>query len=203
MASADRLVCGHYHAWQYCDVLLHAEDFVQIACERARRRCFVASQRMSDGVLSIFWKKRVVAPLVNQLTQGVTPKHLALSCALGIALGLFPIIGSTTLLCFLAAFFLKLNQPAIQAVNYLVYPAQIAMVPVFVRIGERIFQAERVTFSPTQLAREFAESPSLFFSKYGMAGVHGITAWAIFAPLIAGGLYYSLVPVFRKMAPVK
>lgn len=155
---------------------------------------------MSENVFKQFWKKRVVDPLVAQLTQGVTPHHLALSCALGTTLGVFPLLGTTTALCFLVGLFLKLNQPAIQTVNYLVYPAQIALLPVFVRAGEKLFHAPPVAFSPVQLTKEFAQSPSIFLSKYGMAGVHGVSAWALAAPFIATALYFPLAGAFKRMA---
>jgi uncharacterized protein (DUF2062 family) len=145
------------------------------------------------------WQRYVVSPIRVQLTQGVTPKHLALSCALGVTIGVFPIIGSTTLICLIVAAALKLNQPAIQAVNYVVYPLQILLVPVFVRSGEYIFQAEPVSFSPTQLVREFGQNPGAFLSKYGMAGFHGVTAWCLFAPIIAFVLYKALHPIFRNL----
>lgn len=146
-----------------------------------------------------FWQDRIVAPLKLQLTQGVTPERLAFTCAMGAAIGVFPILGSTTLLCLLVGVFLKLNQPAIQAVNYLAYPAQLALLPVFVRAGEKLFQAEPVALSPVTLTREFAAGPGPFLSKYGMAGVHGITAWAIAAPIISAALYFPLRTTFQKM----
>ncbi len=153
---------------------------------------------MSEGVLQNFWKKRIWEPLKAQLTQGVTPQALALSCALGITLGIFPILGSTTLLCFLAGLLLKLNQPAIQVVNYLVYPAQLALFPVFIRLGEKLFHADPITFSPLQLTREFAQGPALFLSKYGAAGFYGIVIWTLVAPVLIAGFYLPLAQIFRK-----
>jgi hypothetical protein len=44
------------------------------------------------------------------------------------------------LLCALAALVLRLNAPAVQAVNYLVYPLQVALFAPFMRLGRRLFQ---------------------------------------------------------------
>jgi uncharacterized protein (DUF2062 family) len=154
---------------------------------------------MKDGGLNRFWKEKITGPLMAQLTQGVTPHHLALSCALGTVLGIFPILGSTTLLCFLAGVLLKLNQPAIQAVNYLVYPVQLLCLPIFIRYGEKLFHADPITFSPLQLTREFSQSPSLFMTKYAAAGFYGIVIWALTAPFLLGGLYALLSTTFKKM----
>lgn len=75
---------------------------------------------MTDAVpRESWWRRRIVAPVIAQLKQGATPEKLALTVALGFVLGVFPILGSATLLCGLAAWALRLNQPVIQIVNYL------------------------------------------------------------------------------------
>ena len=86
-----------------------------------------------------FWQRRVVALIVAQLRQGITPEKIALTIALGLVLGLFPIIGATTLLCSLAALLLRLNQPVIQLVNYLTFPLQLGLIIPVYRAGERLF----------------------------------------------------------------
>ena len=146
-----------------------------------------------------FWKLRIVDPLVAQLTQGVTPHHLALSCAMGCTVGIFPVLGSTTLLCFIAGVVLKLNQPALQSVNYLVYPIQLGLFPVFIRMGEKLFGASPITFSPLQLTQEFMRSPMPFLSKYGAAGWHGIVIWMCIAPFLASGIYFPCSSIFKKI----
>jgi uncharacterized protein (DUF2062 family) len=73
---------------------------------------------MSEG----FFSRRLVRPLLDLLRQGVTPEKIALSVALGVMLGVFPVLGSTTALCALAAFAWQLNLPSIQIVNYFAYP---------------------------------------------------------------------------------
>lgn len=144
-----------------------------------------------------FWRRRVKEPILAQLTQGVTPEKLALTCALGGAIGVFPILGSTTLLCLLVGIFLKLNQPAIQAVNYVVYPFQLGLLPVFVRLGEKLYGAEPVPLFPTDLIREFMQGPDPFLSKYGRAGIYAITAWALIAPVFVIGIYFPLRAIFK------
>ena len=66
-----------------------------------------------------FWQRWLVDPVARQLTQGVTPQKVALSLAVGSALALFPILGTTTALCLVAGVALGLNQPIIQGVNAL------------------------------------------------------------------------------------
>lgn len=46
-----------------------------------------------------FFYRRLIRPILDLLRQGVTPEKIALSIALGGALGVFPALGSTTALC--------------------------------------------------------------------------------------------------------
>src|ERR1039457_853061 len=60
---------------------------------------------------------RIIQPVLNLLRQGMTPEKVALTIALGVTLGVTPIFGLASILCFLAAILLRLNGPAIQLVN--------------------------------------------------------------------------------------
>ena len=67
-----------------------------------------------------FLYRRVVDPILGLMRQGLTTEKVALSLAFGIVLGVFPILGSTTILCAVAALIFRLT--TIQLVNYLLYP---------------------------------------------------------------------------------
>ncbi len=142
--------------------------------------------------------ERIKQFILAQLTQGTSPEKLALSCALGISLATFPILGSTTLLCFLAGAIWKLNQPVLQALNYFMYPVQIALIFFFVRLGESLFHQESVSIQPTLLVKEFFSSPAQFFSHYGMAALCAIAAWALLAPFMIGAIYFSTKFLFSR-----
>jgi len=91
--------------------------------------------------------RKIFLPIVDLLRQGITPEKIALSIALGAVLGIFPVLGSTTILCAAAAFILRLNLPAIQVVNFLIYPVQLILFLPFLQVGSRITGAARVTLS--------------------------------------------------------
>ena len=74
---------------------------------------------LNGGGKGSFFQRRVARPIVELLRQGVTPEKMALSLALGVAMGVFPLLGTTTALCALVALIWRLNLPAIQIVNYL------------------------------------------------------------------------------------
>jgi uncharacterized protein (DUF2062 family) len=148
-----------------------------------------------------FVERRLVRPVRRLLDQGITPEQLALCFALGVTLGVFPIIGATTLLCIGAGLALRLNQPALQIVNYAVYPLQIPLVLVFVRLGERLLGAPPMPFSPGALVNQFREAPGLFVERFGMTGLHGILGWGLTAPALGAALYWSALPALRRAAP--
>jgi uncharacterized protein (DUF2062 family) len=145
-----------------------------------------------------FLGRRVVGPILDLLGQGITPEKIALSIALGVVCGLFPIMGATTLLCVGAALALRLNQVAIQVVNYLMSPLQVAGILLFVRFGEWLLGAAPVPLSPAELVRSFRANPAAFLTRFGWTGVHGILGWAVVAPFVALALYAAVVPLLRR-----
>jgi len=142
-------------------------------------------------------RRRLGRPLKALLTQGHTPEKIALSVAFGIALGLFPIFGTTTLLCVVVAVVLRLNHPAIQVANQLMYLVQLPLIVVFIRIGESLLGVAPIPFSATLMAAELRANPSSLVQRFGMAGLHGIVGWAVVAPVVVGLAYAILLPLLR------
>jgi uncharacterized protein (DUF2062 family) len=147
-----------------------------------------------------FWRRRVVAPIVAQLTQGVTPEKIAFTLALGIALGVFPILGSTTALCAIAGVLVKLNQPIIQSVNYLVYPLQLILLIPFYRAGEQLLGRAPIPLSIPMLLDRFQANTGQFLKDFGMVGVGGILVWFIVAPAAIAAIYFTTRGPLRALS---
>jgi hypothetical protein len=144
-----------------------------------------------------------VRPILQQLTQGVTAPKIAQAIAWGVTLGIFPIIGSNTLLTLLVGVPMKLNQPVLQAFKTISYPLQWSLLLVFYRAGEWLFNAPHVSIHvPTMMERFFAE-PGPFFRDYGMTALYGIAAWCLVAPLILAALYFSTRPLIQRLASLR
>lgn len=148
-----------------------------------------------------FWRRRLLDPLLAQLRQGVTPERLALSLALGLVVGILPVLGATTLVCGVLAVWLRLNQPVIQLVNYLAYPLQLALLLPFLRAGEWLFrQPPLPLFSIEELLSRFRADAGQFLLDYGLLGLYGVAVWALLAPLL-GLLIYGLTrPLLARAA---
>ena len=149
--------------------------------------------------LKLFWRRRVRDPIVSLLGQGLTPETLALSFATGLVLGVFPIIGATTILCFLAGAVFRLNHVALQLANHLAYPLQIPLILAFVRLGESLVRAPHVTFDPLALARHFQRDAVGFLREFSLTGLHGILGWSLVAPPLLLALFLLLRPLLRRL----
>jgi uncharacterized protein (DUF2062 family) len=143
------------------------------------------------------WQRHVIDPIASQLTQGITPEKVALTLAVGSALALFPIIGTTTLLCLAAGVLLKLNQPIIQMVNALCTPIHLPVIYLEFRVGNWIFGAASPHLG-ILMNHLLWSDPREFIEKFGLTALHAITAWACVAPLWMLAVYVLALPVLRE-----
>lgn len=150
-----------------------------------------------------FWQRRVRDPIVAQLTQGITPEKIALTIAVGSALALFPILGTTTLLCFLVGLALRLNQPIIQLINQAFWPIHIPVIFACVRFGEKIFGVRHEHLSIRAMRTQLWDEPARFFHDFGAVALHAVVAWAILAPVYVAAVYYVALPLMRGIARLK
>lgn len=147
-----------------------------------------------------FLSRRLIAPIVALLTQGITPEKIALSLAFGIVLGVFPVLGSTTLLCAAAALIFRLNLPAIQLVNYLSYPLQLFFLIPFIRMGEKLFRAAPLPLSLAQILTMIRSDVAHAVSALWLAEVHAMTAWLLIGSPAIFLLYFLLSRALRQVA---
>jgi len=144
-------------------------------------------------------RRKIIRPILDLLRQGITPEKIALSIALGITLGVTPALGSTSLLCLLAAVLLRLNLPAIQLVNYLVYPLQFALLVPFIRAGEWIFAAQPVRFSLAQILDLIRADTWTAIATLWTATMHALVAWLALGSLASLLIYALLTPALRRL----
>ncbi len=123
---------------------------------------------------------------------------MALSLALGAAIGVFPALGTTTALCALVAFIWRLNLPAIQIVNYFVYPVQLALIIPFFRAGEILFGAPHLPLSASQVVAMVRASFWGAIRLLWTTTWHAMIAWCLVAPVFVGMAYVLLVPTLRR-----
>lgn len=147
-----------------------------------------------------FLQKRLARPIKQLLTQGITPEEIALSLAFGIVLGVFPVLGTTALLCLVAALVFRLNVAAVQLVNVLVYPLWFVLLVPFIRVGERLFGAPPLAMTGNQMLAlahaDFLHSVRVLW----LTALRAAAAWMLVGPIGIIVLYLMFLPVIRRMA---
>jgi uncharacterized protein (DUF2062 family) len=144
-------------------------------------------------------RRRVVAPVVQQLKQGVTPEKLALSLSLGVVVSVMPVLGVTTLVALALSAVLRLNHVAVVAANYAAYPLQIVLFIPFFQVGAWITSGPPVPFSFTQVQAELAAGIWPTVVKYAEANARAMAAWLLLAPFATWILYLVLRPLLSRL----
>ncbi|HWD00508.1 MAG TPA: DUF2062 domain-containing protein [Candidatus Sulfopaludibacter sp.] len=112
--------------------------------------------------------------------EALPAEQVALLLVIGLVLGVFPIMGCPTVLCLLAAFGFRLNLPALQLVNNLASPLQLALLLPLHTAGARLCGG--------------ADAGASAAGKLGWAALHAVAGWA-FICVPVGVLTYALVLV--------
>lgn len=128
-------------------------------------------------MVRVFLYKRTVEPVIALIKQGISPEKISLGMACGIVLGVFPVLGSTTILCGLAAITFRLNLPAIQLVNYMVYPLQLALLIPFFHLGDLLFQVEPLPLSAQEFITLLRSDLWGTIRAFWNTTLHAIVAW--------------------------
>ena len=160
------------------------------------------------------FQRRVIDPILAQLTQGLTPEKIALTLAAGSAAALFPLFGVTSILCFLVALKLRLNQAIIQALNYALVIPHLGSIWLCVRIGESIFQvdpADRLILRPAEIYQRYFgdfwthpfHSVWDYVKDNADSVAYSIVAWVILVPFYVPVVYYVALPALQKIVKVK
>ncbi|MEI6818883.1 MAG: DUF2062 domain-containing protein [Verrucomicrobiota bacterium] len=146
------------------------------------------------------WRRWLVIPVLNQLTGGIAPTKIAWTISLGVVLGIFPIFGTPATVCLLVGWLFRLNQPVLHVFRMLVYPLHLALILVFIHMGERLYGVPLISFSIPQMVVKFQQNPMKFFSDFRMAAWHGVSAWLLIAPIIAILIKLLATPMLTRLA---
>ena len=145
-------------------------------------------------------KRCLLDPITDQLTHGLSPDAVALTLALGLCLAVVPVVGVTTILCFLAALAFRLNQPLMMGVNYLSGPLQLVLLVPFLKLGRLLFGGAERTPRLSEMASLVVHSPLRAIETFWGATLHGVVAWLLVCPFLFAALYLGLRPALRAAA---
>jgi uncharacterized protein (DUF2062 family) len=131
--------------------------------------------------------------------MGASPEKLAWSIAVGLLIGINPVIGSTTILCLAVAFIFRLNVAASQLGNHIVYPLQLILILPFIRVASRVFHTAPMPFSANELLRAAREHPVTLSRQLWLWEWHGFVLWAILAVVAIPLFALALTPLLRRL----
>ena len=142
----------------------------------------------------------ITQKITEFLKQGLTPVELAWTISLGVTIGVFPVLGMTTILCALAAVTFRLNLPAIQSINWAMSPLQLLLLIPFTHAGAWIFGGSGISVNLAEL-KLLMESDLLgTMERYLLAVLRGIAAWTLIALPTAILLHWVTLPLISRVA---
>ena len=143
--------------------------------------------------------RRVILPVLTLLRMGASPRQLAWSIAAGMAIGVNPLLGSTTILCLAVAMLFRLNVAASQLGNHIVYPLQLLMFVPFLRFGSIIFGTPPMPLAPTALMEAARSHPVSLVREIWRWEWHAFVVWAALAAVAMPLIALAMTPVLRRL----
>ena len=143
--------------------------------------------------------RRLVLPILALLRMGATPRRLAWSIALGIVVGLNPVLGTTTALCLGLSFALRLNIVAAQIANHAMFPFEVALVVPFIRLGSYVFRTSAMPLSTAIFLQHARTSPIALLRLIWVWEWHAFLLWLLFAALAAPLIAVTLTPLLARI----
>jgi hypothetical protein len=120
--------------------------------------------------------------------ERLPPEKVALLLSVGLVLGVFPVMGCPTVLCLAAALGLRLNLAALQLLNNVSSPLQLALLLPLERAG-------------AFLCRGAVSGGGSAAGQLGAAAVHAVAGWASICVPLGMVLYVVLLLAMRKGRP--
>jgi uncharacterized protein (DUF2062 family) len=156
---------------------------------------------LSTNIISGFFRKRIIQPVLNLLKQGMTPHKLAVTVALGTVVGVVPALGVTTVMGTAIAARFRLNIAATVLISYLVQPLQLLLLIPFVKAGIYLLGLKELKLSLDEMISMFRLDWLGALNQLWIANLAGVLVWALLALPVGVLLYYLLLPVLHKVLP--
>jgi uncharacterized protein (DUF2062 family) len=159
-----------------------------------------ADTQPSQPPLRHNWLYRHVAlPIFALLRMGASPQKLAWSIAVGLLIGINPVLGSTTIFCLAAAFLLRLNVAASQLANHLVYPFELLFLIPFIRLGDIVFHTAPMPFSARALIHAARTNPLGLTRQLWQWEKHAFLLWLGLAVVLIPIIAIAITPLLSRL----
>lgn len=146
-------------------------------------------------------QRRLIGPFMSLLKAGLAPGSLALTAGLGVAFGLAPTFGITTLVSTAVALRLKLNVAAMQLVCHVLSPLQLLLFLPFLRWGATLLgQGREVAHLSMAQIKGMVKTDGWGHVLHLLwrAELGALMIWALAAVPVVLALYFGLRPLFKR-----
>lgn len=153
---------------------------------------------MKEKFIALF-NNKYTQPVKKLLTQGISPRSIALAIAGAAVIGVFPVLGSTTILCTAFALIFRLNLPLVQLINFTVYPLQLVLLVPFMKLGEMIFHMESLRYGLSDIVDMISTNTFHAIVVLWNVTMQAIGAWffvSLFTFLIIFFVFNSILKSF-------
>jgi len=129
---------------------------------------------------------------------GLTPEKLAFSVTIGIIAGIFPVLGTTTLLSLFFTLLFRQNIVIVQSVQWLFALLQIILIIPFMQFGAFLLNQQAIHISMQEINAAF--QPGFFsgIKTIGIFQLYAILSWTILAIPASAISYFTLKAVFHR-----
>lgn len=148
-----------------------------------------------------FLWRRVVGPVLALLRKGATPQRLAWSLAIGVMIGINPLLGSTTVLALLLAWVFRLNIAASQIGTHGAYPLQLLLLLPFLHAGTMAFHTAQLPLAPHQIMAFAKTHPWQLVRLLWTWEWHALIIWAVLALVVTPAMAILLTRVLTRALP--
>jgi uncharacterized protein (DUF2062 family) len=143
--------------------------------------------------------RTIIKPAINLLIQGVSPSKLSLAIVIGLAFGLSPLYGLTTILCLLVALVFRLNILLMQAINYLLWPLQVLLIIPYIKMAEKIFHGSWLPENIDTFFKVIRNNPRESILDFILGIMAASLVWIILIIPLSVLLYFLFRFLFLKI----
>lgn len=147
--------------------------------------------------------KKLKDSIKSQLTQGASPEKLAQSLSAGMLIGCFPLLGFATGLAAVFGIIFKLNHIVVQTANYMMYPAQLVLIPLYIKVISLMIDVGDVPIRPDLILELFRKDWVQFLKTYSLIGVYAVIMWFVISSILFVILQKLLLPAILKLNKLK
>ncbi len=134
--------------------------------------------------------------LISFLSEGLSPRAIALGLAIGVTIGLFPVIGLSSVVCLLAAHIFRLNHSLVQGANWAVTSLALLLIIPFLRLSEFVLRVDPLSLDDfTRTSLKWSTAATELW--HGL--LHAVFGWLLCAPVIFIIIYTTTLLTMRRI----